>query len=115
MLPEVLLWNVMSLTTDVGDINFGGSYGTHDDGNPCQTNHRVPLSERCALSGSELTANGGRRLACAGVLNRPDKAEVSGSSPLRPTPRAPSQQQFHACDPQLRSDLLVNLLVYGPC
>ena len=26
-----------------------------------------------------------------------------------------SQQQSHACDAQLRSDLLANLLVYGPC
>jgi WD40 repeat protein len=45
----------------------------------------VPLSKGCALSGRELTATGGRLLACPGVRNRPDEAEVSGSSPLRPT------------------------------
>jgi hypothetical protein len=111
------LWDVMSLTTDVGDHQLRGAYGTHDDGNPCQTSTdtRMPLSERRALSGLELTATRCRLLASSGGLNRPDKAEVSGSSPLRPTPRAPSQQQFHACDSQLRSDLLVNLLVYGLC
>jgi len=37
VLPEVLLWNVMSLTTDVGDHQLRGAYGTQDDGNPCQT------------------------------------------------------------------------------
>ena len=47
--------------------------------------HRVPLFQRCALSGCELTASRCRLLACSGGLNRPDKAEVSGSSPLRPT------------------------------
>ena len=37
VLPEVLLRNAMSLTTDVGDHQLRGAYGTHDDGNPCQT------------------------------------------------------------------------------
>jgi hypothetical protein len=37
VLPEVLLWNVMSLTTDVGDQQLRGAYGTHDAANPCQT------------------------------------------------------------------------------
>ena len=32
-----------------------------------------------------MTATRCRLLACSGSLNRPDKAEVSGSSPLRPT------------------------------
>jgi hypothetical protein len=54
--------------------------------------HRMPLSERCALSGRELTATGCRLLACSGGLKRPDKAEVSGSSPLRPTPEQPIEQ-----------------------
>ena len=105
---EVLLWNVMSLIADVGDHQLRGAYGTHDDGNPCQTSTdtECPLSERCPLSAHELTATGGRLLACLGVLNRPDKAEVNGSSPLRPTPSPSGQRQFHTCD----SDLLV----YGP-
>jgi hypothetical protein len=37
VLPEVLLWNVLSLTTEVGNHQLRGAYGTHDDGNPCQT------------------------------------------------------------------------------
>ncbi|HLM20200.1 MAG TPA: hypothetical protein VK390_01595, partial [Propionibacteriaceae bacterium] len=37
VLPELLLWNVMSLTIEVGDHQLRGADGTHDDGNPCQT------------------------------------------------------------------------------
>jgi hypothetical protein len=37
VLPEVLLWNVLSLTTEVGNHQLRGAYGTHADGNPCQT------------------------------------------------------------------------------
>jgi hypothetical protein len=36
---------------------------------------------------------------------RPDKAEASGSSPLRPTPTAPGQRQYDPCDSMHLADL----------
>src|SRR5215217_8332721 len=64
----------------------------------CQTSTDTEYRcfQRCALSGRELTATRCRLLACSGGLNRPDKAEVSGSSPLRPTPSTPGQRQYHS-------------------
>jgi hypothetical protein len=89
---------VLSRAIDVHHDQLGGAHGTHDDANPCQTSTPSTLFQRCALSGHELTATRCRPLACSGGLSRPDKAEVSGSSPLRPTPPNPAPSSANSPD-----------------
>jgi hypothetical protein len=67
-------------------LNFGGRTGL----TTTETRARRRLTPSTAVSAlrlvrSELTATCCRLLACSGGLNRPDQAEVSGASPLRPT------------------------------
>jgi hypothetical protein len=88
-------------------INFGGPTGL----TTTQTRAKRRLTPPAGAPAFRLVkcvlAAIGRRLLAGSVgLDRSDKAEVSGSSPLRPTPRAPSQQQSHACDAQLRPTCL---------